>query len=118
MSGEDVTVALDRGASTAVGSRVEFVDVPDEAARKGRVTVGMPEWLVHHFVAVFGLMRQGRARTDHRPGAGVARVSRGASPSSRGITSRTSTGDPQKLSVEELEFATRRGKLLSSWAND
>jgi uncharacterized protein YbjT (DUF2867 family) len=45
--------------SAAIGRRVEFVDVPDEAARQGLVAAGMPDWLVHHLVAVFGLIRQG-----------------------------------------------------------
>jgi uncharacterized protein YbjT (DUF2867 family) len=45
--------------SRATRRSVEFVDVPDEAARQGLQAAGMPDWLVNHLVAVFGLFRQG-----------------------------------------------------------
>jgi uncharacterized protein YbjT (DUF2867 family) len=46
--------------SRATGAEVEFVDVPDEAARQGLVGAGMPKWLVEHLGALFPLIRQGR----------------------------------------------------------
>lgn len=45
--------------SAATGRPVEFVDVPDEAARQGLVEAGMPDWLVTHLIALFQLIRQG-----------------------------------------------------------
>jgi uncharacterized protein YbjT (DUF2867 family) len=45
--------------SAATGRPVEFVDVPDEAARQGLVAAGMPDWLVDHLIELFGLIRQG-----------------------------------------------------------
>jgi len=41
----------------ATGARVEYVDVPEEAARAGLVAAGMPDWLVTHLVGVFRLIR-------------------------------------------------------------
>lgn len=45
--------------SHATGGRIEFVDVPDEAARQGLVAAGLPDWLVEHLAALFPLIRQG-----------------------------------------------------------
>ncbi len=45
--------------SVATGRPIEFVDVPDEAARQGFVEAGMPDWLVEHLIGVFGIIRQG-----------------------------------------------------------
>jgi uncharacterized protein YbjT (DUF2867 family) len=45
--------------SGATGRPVEFVDVPDEAARQGFVEAGMPDWLVEHLIGVFGIIREG-----------------------------------------------------------
>ncbi len=45
--------------SAATGRLIEFVDVPDEAARQGFLGAGMPDWLVEHLVALFGIIRQG-----------------------------------------------------------
>jgi uncharacterized protein YbjT (DUF2867 family) len=45
--------------SAAIGREVEFVDVPDEAAKNGLVQAGMPEWIARQLVILFGLMRQG-----------------------------------------------------------
>ena len=44
--------------SRATGANVEFVDVPDEAAREGLIAAGMPDWLVEHLGALFPLIRQ------------------------------------------------------------
>ena len=48
-----------RHLSEATGRTIEFVDVPDEAGRQGLVAAGMPDWLVEHVIAVFGLIRSG-----------------------------------------------------------
>ena len=45
--------------SAATGRPIEFVDMPDEAARAGFVESGMPDWLVEHLIRVFGIIRQG-----------------------------------------------------------
>ena len=45
--------------SAATGRPIEFVDMPDEAARAGFVEAGMPDWLVEHLIRVFGIIRQG-----------------------------------------------------------
>ena len=45
--------------SAAMGRPIEFVDMPDEAARAGFVEAGMPAWLVEHLIRVFGIIRQG-----------------------------------------------------------
>jgi uncharacterized protein YbjT (DUF2867 family) len=45
--------------STATGRTIEFVDIPDEAARQTFVDAGMPDWLVAHFDHLFPLLRGG-----------------------------------------------------------
>ena len=45
--------------SAATGRPIEFVDMPDEAARAVFVEAGMPDWLVEHLIGVFGIIRQG-----------------------------------------------------------
>jgi uncharacterized protein YbjT (DUF2867 family) len=45
--------------SRATGEHVEFVDVPDEAARQALVAAGMPDWLVEHLGALFPFIREG-----------------------------------------------------------
>jgi uncharacterized protein YbjT (DUF2867 family) len=45
--------------SAVAGRPIEFVDVPEEAARQGFVEAGMPDWLVKHLVGVFGIIREG-----------------------------------------------------------
>jgi uncharacterized protein YbjT (DUF2867 family) len=45
--------------SAATGRPVEFVDVPEEAARQGFVEAGMPAWLVEHLIELFRIIRQG-----------------------------------------------------------
>jgi uncharacterized protein YbjT (DUF2867 family) len=45
--------------SAVAGRRVEFVAVPDEAARQGMIEQGMPEFVAGQIVAVFGFLRQG-----------------------------------------------------------
>jgi uncharacterized protein YbjT (DUF2867 family) len=44
--------------SAATGRPIEFVDVPDAALRQGLVAAGMPDWLVEHLLALFGIIRQ------------------------------------------------------------
>jgi uncharacterized protein YbjT (DUF2867 family) len=41
----------------AIGAPVQFVDVPEDAARQGFVAAGMPAWLVEHLVGAFRLIR-------------------------------------------------------------
>jgi uncharacterized protein YbjT (DUF2867 family) len=43
--------------SSATGGSVDYVDVPEEAARQGLEGAGMPEWLVEHLVQLFALIR-------------------------------------------------------------
>ena len=45
--------------SGATGKTIEFVDIPDEAAREAYVGAGLPEWLVTHLSALFPLLRNG-----------------------------------------------------------
>lgn len=47
--------------SEATGRRLDFVDVPDEAARQGMVEAGTPEWFADNLVTLFGFLRQGAA---------------------------------------------------------
>jgi uncharacterized protein YbjT (DUF2867 family) len=49
------------GLSSATGRQVEFVNVPDEAARAGALAAGMPDWLAENLVTVFVMLRQGAA---------------------------------------------------------
>ena len=36
--------------SAAIGQPVEYVDVPDPAAREGMIQTGLPEWLAYQLV--------------------------------------------------------------------
>src|SRR5215470_8889848 len=47
--------------SAATGSRVEFVDVPDDAAYQGMIHDGMPGFVAEQIVAMFGRLREGVA---------------------------------------------------------
>jgi uncharacterized protein YbjT (DUF2867 family) len=38
---------------------VEYVDVPEEAAREGMMASGLPDWLVRHLVGAFRMIREG-----------------------------------------------------------
>jgi uncharacterized protein YbjT (DUF2867 family) len=50
--------------SRATGRRLDFVSVPDKAARRSMVEAGMPAWFADNLVTLFGLLRQGAvART-------------------------------------------------------
>jgi uncharacterized protein YbjT (DUF2867 family) len=49
--------------SEATGLSIEYVDVPDEAARQGLMAAGMPDWLVSHLTQLFGKIRQGALET-------------------------------------------------------
>lgn len=62
--------------SSATGRTIEFVDIPDEAARQTFVQMGYPDWLLAHFDHLFPLLRSGnvaaptdsvRAVTGHEP---------------------------------------------------
>jgi uncharacterized protein YbjT (DUF2867 family) len=43
----------------ATGRPIEFVDVPDEAARQAFIEAGMPDWLVEHLIGAFRMFREG-----------------------------------------------------------
>jgi uncharacterized protein YbjT (DUF2867 family) len=43
--------------SRATGARVDYVDVPEDAARQGLAAEGLPDWLVEHLVGAFRLIR-------------------------------------------------------------
>lgn len=45
--------------SAATGRTVEFVDIPDEAARQAFTEAGLPDWLLTHFDHLFPLLREG-----------------------------------------------------------
>lgn len=45
--------------SAVLGRPVEYVNVPDDAARAGLVEAGLSEWLVANVVTLFGLIRAG-----------------------------------------------------------
>jgi len=47
--------------SAAIGRPVEFVDVPDEGAKRGMLEAGMPEFVAEQIVKVYGMLRQGVA---------------------------------------------------------
>ena len=62
--------------SAATGHRVQFVAVPDEAARQALVGSGMPEFVAGQIVAIFGFLRRGaQERTT-----GVVRALTGREP--------------------------------------
>jgi uncharacterized protein YbjT (DUF2867 family) len=57
---ESITYAdVARELSHATGRPIEYVDVPDEAARQGLLAAGMPPWLAEQLVILFGLVRAG-----------------------------------------------------------
>lgn len=45
--------------SAATGRTVEFVNIPDEAARQAFTEAGLPDWLLAHFDHLFPLLRNG-----------------------------------------------------------
>jgi uncharacterized protein YbjT (DUF2867 family) len=47
--------------SGATGRKVEFVDVPGEAARQGMVEAGMPDFVAQQIVSIFAQAREGAA---------------------------------------------------------
>jgi len=49
------------GLSAATASRVEFVDVPGDAARQAMIDDGMPGFVADQIVAMFAMLRQGVA---------------------------------------------------------
>jgi uncharacterized protein YbjT (DUF2867 family) len=64
--------------SAAVGYDVQFVSVPDDAARTAMTDSGMPPFIVENLITLFGLLRQGaqeattddvRTLTGRRPGS-------------------------------------------------
>lgn len=46
--------------SAATGRTIDFVDVPDPAARESLVESGMPPWMVENLLILFGILRDGR----------------------------------------------------------
>jgi uncharacterized protein YbjT (DUF2867 family) len=63
VSWDDVAAAL----AAATGQPVEFIDVPDEAARQGLVEARLPGWLVAHIVGAFGCIRRGELASGPSP---------------------------------------------------
>jgi uncharacterized protein YbjT (DUF2867 family) len=51
----DVAAQLSR----ATGTPIEYVDVPEEAARQGLMAAGLPDWAVTHLFEAFRLIRAG-----------------------------------------------------------
>lgn len=49
--------------SVAIGQPVEFVDVPDGAARAAMVEAGLPAWLADQLIILWGQLRRGAAAT-------------------------------------------------------
>jgi uncharacterized protein YbjT (DUF2867 family) len=49
--------------SEATGRSIEYVDVPEDAAKQGLVAAGMPDWLISHLSQLFGMIRQGALAT-------------------------------------------------------
>lgn len=47
--------------SAATGRAVEFIDVPDEAAKQGLIGAGLPDFVAEHVVRAFAMARQGVA---------------------------------------------------------
>ena len=45
--------------SRATGGTIEFVDIPDEAAKAALAEAGLPEWLVTHLSLLFPMLRTG-----------------------------------------------------------
>lgn len=64
---------------TALRRPVEFVDVPDDAARAGMTQAGVPEWLAEQIVLLWGELRRGGGGTT----TDVVRVLTGREP--RGV---------------------------------
>jgi uncharacterized protein YbjT (DUF2867 family) len=64
--------------STALGRSIQFVDVPDAAAREGMVQAGLPEWLADQLVILWQQLRRGAAATT----TDVVRVLTGREPRS------------------------------------
>jgi uncharacterized protein YbjT (DUF2867 family) len=57
---ESVTYELvAEGLSSATARTIEFVNIPDEAARQTFVQMGLPDWLLAHFDHLFPLLRSG-----------------------------------------------------------
>jgi len=47
--------------SEVTGSKVDYIAVPDDAARQNMVASGMPEWFVEQIIRLYGLLREGVA---------------------------------------------------------
>jgi uncharacterized protein YbjT (DUF2867 family) len=47
--------------SAATGRELEFIDVPDEAAKQGLIAAGVPEFVAEQLITIFGQLRQGVA---------------------------------------------------------
>ncbi len=62
--------------AAVAGKPVQFVPVPDEAARQGLVASGMPEFVADQIVAIFGFLRRG----DQDRTSGVVRNLTGREP--------------------------------------
>ena len=64
--------------SAVAGRRVEFVAVPEEAARQALVGSGIPEFVADQIVAIFGFLRRG----DQERTTGIVRALSGREPRS------------------------------------
>ena len=45
--------------TAVVGRRVDYVDIPEDAARQAMTADGLPNWLVAHLVGAYRLIRRG-----------------------------------------------------------
>jgi uncharacterized protein YbjT (DUF2867 family) len=62
--------------SAVIGRPVEYVDVPDPAAREGMIRAGLPDWMADQLVILWGQLRRGAAATP----TDVVRVLTGREP--------------------------------------
>jgi uncharacterized protein YbjT (DUF2867 family) len=63
LTGPDAVTYTDVAAtlSTVAGHRVTFLNVPDDAARAGMLSAGLPDWLADALVALYRRLRAGVA---------------------------------------------------------
>lgn len=60
-AGEELTYAqLAEKLSAAIGKKIAFQDIPEEAARQGMLASGLPAAVAESFVTFFGLVRNGK----------------------------------------------------------
>ncbi|MFC5270473.1 SDR family oxidoreductase [Adhaeribacter terreus] len=59
LTGEEVAQAI----SEATGRQIEFVDVPEDAAREGMKQMNMPDWMVNAMMELHQICKAGHAAT-------------------------------------------------------